>query len=70
MMNASASGQREAVEELKALLHMTRFISSQIPDLVPNHLRLCHQLEELEAELEWELEQAKGQNSGAGKSRA
>jgi hypothetical protein len=69
-MNMGPSGQREAVEELKALLHMTRFISSQIPDLVPNHLRLSHQLEELEAELEWELEQAKCQASGTGKTTA
>lgn len=58
-MIRNASGQLETVEELKALLHMTRFISSQVPALVPNHLRLSHQLEELEAELEWEVEQAK-----------
>ena len=69
-MNTGPTGPREAVEELKALLHMTRFISSQIPDLVPNHLRLSHQLEELEAELEWELEQAKGHPAGGGKTRA
>jgi hypothetical protein len=69
-MNTGTSGRNETIEELKALLHMTRFISSQIPDLVPNHLRLSHQLEELEAELEWELEQAKGLLSNSGKSRA
>ena len=68
-MSGGSSGPREAVEELKALLHMTRFISSQIPNLVPNHLRLSHQLEELEAELEWELEQAKGPSAGGGKTR-
>ena len=69
MIMSSSSSPREAVEELKALLHMTRFISSQIPNLVPNHLRLSHQLEELEAELEWELEQAKGQPAGGGNTR-
>lgn len=59
MPDSSHSAQRAAIDELAALLHMARFIASQIPGLVPNHLRLSQQIEALESELEWELEQAR-----------
>ncbi|MBI1360175.1 MAG: hypothetical protein GC155_07815 [Alphaproteobacteria bacterium] len=61
MSGSSHAAQRATIDELAALLHMARFMSSQIPGLVPNHLRLSQQLETLESELEWELEQAKSQ---------
>ncbi len=49
MSDSNPANQRAAIDELAALLHMARFMSSQIPGLVPNHLRLSEQLETLES---------------------
>jgi hypothetical protein len=50
--------QREAAEELAALINMTRFMSDTVDRLVADPDRLKRQLGQLEAELQTELQHA------------
>ena len=57
--------RREAVEELAALIHMTRFMADLIPRLVDDPQLLKSQLDRLEAELGRELSLAQLQPAGS-----
>lgn len=50
--------QSETAEELAALIHMTRFMSDTVNRLVADPDRLKRQLDQLEAELQFELQHA------------
>lgn len=67
MITDQTTPPREPVEDLSALLTMTRYISSEVSELAPRAEHLKGLLAEVAAELEAEVEKAsRGEAIGKG----
>lgn len=58
MDKRDALAQREAAQELAALISMTRYMADAVDRIAPDPDRLREQLDQLEAELQTQLQHA------------